>query len=92
MEKELPDFIKDSLAGLIACVSGAEKIEDYMQYINDAGFKDIIIEHKTNFPIELMMTDPQVMKIAKKMNFNVNSEEAKDIASRVTSISLSARK
>ena len=92
LEKELPELVKNSLAGHIACVSGAEKIEDYMQYVHNAGFKDITIEQKTNFPLELMLTDPQVMKIAKAMNFNLNSEEAKDIASRVSSISLSARK
>jgi len=84
--------VKDSLAGHIACVSGAEKLEDYLQYIEDAGFKNIKIETKAEFPLELMLTDPQVMKLAKEMNFNLNSEEAKDIASRVKSISISANK
>lgn len=92
LERELPDFIKNSLAGHIACVSGAETIEDYLQYVKDAGFTDIKVESKTKFPLELMLTDPQVMAIAKEMNFNLNSEEAKDIASRVSSISLSAKK
>jgi len=92
LEKELPDFVKESLASHIACVSGAEKIEDYLQYIKDAGFKNIKIESKSEFPLELMLTDPQVMKLAKEMDFNLSSEEAKDIASRVASISLSATK
>lgn len=92
LEKELPDFVNDSLAGHIACISGAEKLEDYLQYVKDAGFKEIKIETKTTFPLELMLTDPQVKKIAQEMNFNLNSEEAKDIASRVASISLSAIK
>lgn len=92
LEKELPDFVKDSLVGHIACVSGAEKLDDYLQYVKDAGFSDIKIESKSAFPLELMLTDPQVMKLAKEMNFNLDSEEAKDIASRVTSISLSATK
>ncbi len=92
LEKELPDFIKNSLAGHIACVSGAEKLEDYLQYVEDAGFKDIVIVSESEFPLELMLTDPQVMQIAKDMNFSLDSDEAKDIASRVKSISLSARK
>lgn len=92
LERELPDFVKNSLAGHIACVSGAEKMEDYLQYVKDAGFKNIKIESKANFPLELMLTDPQVMKIAKEMDFNLNSEEAKDIASRVSSISITANK
>lgn len=92
LEKELPDFIKNSLTGHIACVSGAEKLEDYLQYVKDAGFRNIAIESKSEFPLELMLADPQVMKIAQEMNFNLNSEEAKDIASSVTSISLVAIK
>ncbi len=92
LERELPDFIKDSLAGHVACVSGAEKLVDYLQYVKDAGFKDVKIVSKANFPLELMLTDPQLMKIAEEMNFSLDSEEAKDIASRVTSISLTATK
>jgi len=92
LERELPEFIKNSLAGHIACVSGAEKLENYLSYVEEAGFKNIRIVSKSEFPLELMLTDPQVMKIAKAMNFNLNSEEAKDIASRVTSISLIASK
>ncbi|MEO9892450.1 arsenite methyltransferase [Aurantibacter sp.] len=92
LKKELPAFIKNSLSGHIACVSGAEKVEDYLQYLNDAGFKDIKIESKAEFPIELMLADPQVMKLANEMNFKLDSEEAKDIVSSVVSISLSAKK
>lgn len=92
LKKELPDFIKNSLAGHIACVSGAEKLEDYLKYIEDAGFSDIKVESKTDFPLELMLSDPQIIQIAKHMNFNLNSEEARDLASRVTSISITAVK
>ncbi len=92
LREELPDFIKNSLGGHIACVSGAEKVENYLQYIKDAGFKDIKIESKAEFPLELMLADPQVMKIAKETNFKLDSKEAKGIASRVVSISLSAKK
>lgn len=92
LKKELPDFIKNSLAGHIACVSGAEKIENYLQYVKDAGFNDIKIESKADFPLELMLSDPQVRKLANEMSFKLDSDEAKDIASRVVSISLSARK
>ncbi|MEQ8517993.1 MAG: arsenite methyltransferase [Cytophagales bacterium] len=92
LEKELPEFIKNSLAGHIACVSGAENIETYLQYVEKAGFKDIKLESKANFPLELMLSDPQVKKIAEEMNFSLNSEEAKELASRVSSISISAYK
>lgn len=92
LEKELPDFVKNSLAGHIACVSGAEKLEDYLKYVKDAGFSAIKVESKSKFPLELMLTDPQVTKIAQEMNFSLDSEEAKEIASNVTSISITAIK
>lgn len=92
LERELPDFVKESLAGHIACVSGAEPLEDYLHYIVEAGFQGIHIESKADFPLELMLTDPQVKKLATDMDFDLNSEEAKDIASRVRSVSISAYK
>ena len=92
LEEKLPDFVRKSLAGHIACVSGAEKLEDYLRYIEAAGFHDISVQTKTNFPLALTLADPQVMKIAKAMGFALDGEEAKDIASRVSSISVSASK
>ena len=92
LEKELPEFIRNSVAGHIACVSGAENLRDYLQYVENAGFKDIQVVHKTEFPLEVMLADPQLQKLAKEINFNLDTEEAKDIASRVKSISITARK
>jgi len=63
-----------------------------VQYVKDAGFKAVTITGKTDFPLELMLNDPQVMQVAKEMNFSLDGEEAKDIASRVSSISLTASK
>lgn len=92
LERELPDFIKESLAAHVACVSGAEKLESYLGYVKQAGFKNIEIKSKNNFPIALMLADPQIQKIAQQLDFDLDSDEAKDLASRVQSISLSAIK
>lgn len=92
LEKELPDFVKKSLAGHIACVSGSEKLEDYLAYIKDAGFTDIKIVSKSEFPLELMLHDPQIMKLAEQMSFSLDSAEAKDLAARVKSVSITAIK
>ncbi len=88
--KELPAFIKNSIEGHIACIAGAEKIENYLAYANMAGFKDVKIENKTSFPLELMLTDPIAQKIVR--DFNLRDEQIKDIASSITSITLSAKK
>ena len=92
LEKELPEFIKESLAGHIACVSGAEKLSIYMQYVKNAGFENIKVQSKSDFPLELMLTDPQLMTIAQKMNFSLDSQEAKEVAASVKSISITATK
>lgn len=92
LQSELPEYIKNSLVGHVACVSGAEKIEDYLAYIKNAGFTNIKIESKSQFPLELMLSDPQINKIAKKMNFDVDSKEAKSLAAKVVSISVTAIK
>lgn len=92
LEAELPDFVKNSLAGHIACVAGAEKLDTYLSYVKAAGFKEVKVESKKTFPLELMLADPMVQKIAKQMDFDLSSDEAKDIAARVSSITLSAIK
>jgi len=92
LEKELPSFIKESLAGHIACVSGAEKLDAYMQYVRNAGFKDIQVVSTNDFPLEIMLADPQIAQIAKEMDYDLSSEEAKNIASSVKSISFTAIK
>ncbi len=92
LEQELPDYIQKSLAGHLACISGAEKLEDYLDYVRQAGFKDVKIEKESAFPLELMLADPQLRKMANELDFNVDSEEAKNLASRVKSISLTATK
>lgn len=92
LEKELPDFVKNSLAGHVACVAGAEKIDTYLKYVTDAGFKNVKIESKKTFPLELMLADPMVQQIAKQMDFDLSSDEAKEIGASVSSITLSATK
>ncbi|MEM8897122.1 MAG: arsenite methyltransferase [Bacteroidota bacterium] len=92
LKKELPWYIQNSVLGRIACVSGAEKLENYFTYLHEAGFHDIKVESKAVFPLELMMTDPHVKKLAKRMRFILNQKKIEEMASRVVSVSLTARK
>ncbi len=88
--KDLPDFIKDSIEGHIACIAGAEKIENYFHYAEQAGFKEVRIDTKTKFPLELIMTDPIVQKMVK--DFEMTEAQIIDISNSITSITLSAKK
>jgi SAM-dependent methyltransferase len=88
--EELPDFIKKSVEGYVACIAGAEKIENYFLYAQQAGFSNVKIETKTSFPLELLMTDPIAQKIV--TDFNLSDEQIKNISNAITSVTLSAKK
>jgi arsenite methyltransferase len=88
--KDLPDFVKSSVEGYIACLAGAVRKEDYIVAMSKAGFVDITIDKQTHFPIELMLNDPIAKKIVQEND--LSQEEIKDIASSIASISISAKK
>ncbi len=87
---DLPDFIKNSVEGHIACIAGAERVENYFEYAKTAGFTDMKIEAKTTFPLELVLTDPLAHKIIQ--DFNLGEKEIKEIASLITSITMNLKK
>lgn len=88
--KELPDYVKNSLEGHIACLAGAVRKEHYLNAIQKAGFTYILIDKEAPFPIELMLNDPIAEKIVRENNLTEN--EIKGIASSIASVSISAKK
>lgn len=87
---DLPDYVKNSVEGHIACLAGAVRLEDYINAIEEAGFTDISIDKKAPFPIELMLNDPIAEKIVK--DNNLTEKEITDIANSIASLSISAKK
>ena len=87
---ELPEYVKNSVEGHIACLSGAVRKEDYLAAITKAGFTNIRIDKQAPFPLELMITDPIAQKIIAENN--LTERETKDIANSIASISISAKK
>jgi arsenite methyltransferase len=87
---ELPSFIKNSIEGHIACIAGAERIEQYFEYAKNAGFRNITIETRSSFPLELILTDPIAQQVVK--DFNLNEKQIKEITSLISSITMSAKK
>jgi arsenite methyltransferase len=87
---DLPDYVKNSVEGHIACLAGAVRKEDYINAITKAGFTEINIEKQASFPIELMLNDPIAEKIVRENN--LTEKEIKDIANSIASISISAKK
>jgi SAM-dependent methyltransferase len=88
--KDLPDYVKNSVEGHIACLAGAVKKEDYIRAIAKAGFTAISIDKEAGFPIELMLNDPIAEKIIRENN--LTEKEISAIANAIASVSISAKK
>lgn len=90
LEKELPDFIKNSIDAYIGCLSGAILKKKYLVYIKEAGFSDITVVEEGNFPIEDMLNDLTVKAAVKDLK--MEPEKIKEIVQSVVSIKISAIK
>jgi len=82
--KELPDFVKESVAAYIGCVSGAVMKGDYLEAITEAGFQQVKLIDETSFPIDCIVNDPTAQAIIKEMN--LPADKIKEAASSVVSI------
>ncbi|MBA7473041.1 Arsenite methyltransferase [subsurface metagenome] len=88
--KELPDFIKNSIAAYVGCLSGAVMKGEYVEVIREAGFREVKIIDETSFPIECIANDPAAKVIIDKMN--LPTEKIKDTANSVVSIKVQGMK
>lgn len=87
---DLPDYVKNSVEGHIACLAGAVRLDDYIEAISNAGFRDIRIDKQTAFPIELMLNDPIAEKIVRENK--LTEKDISAIAQSIASVSISAKK
>jgi len=88
--KELPVEIKNSVGAYVGCVAGAITKKEYLEAIQAAGFKETKVLGEDTFPIEFLANDPTAREVAK--NLKLSREKAKDLASAVVSIKVSAIK
>lgn len=88
--KELPDFIRNSIAAYVGCISGAMMKDEYIEVIREAGFHEAKIIDETVFPIEYMANDPTAKAIISKTK--TSTEEIKELANSVISIKVHAVK
>ena len=86
----LPENIRNSVQGHIACISGAMVREEYLGLVQAAGFEAVKIEKQAHFPLELMLHDPIARQIISELH--LNQTEIERIANSITSLSISAKK
>lgn len=88
--KELPDFIKESVASYVGCLAGAMKKDDYIRAIKAAGFQNVSIVAEDSFDIDLMANDPTVQAVIKDLNMPLS--ELKEIGDVGRSLKIHAVK
>ena len=88
--KELPAFIKNSVAGYVGCISGAILKDTYLDLIKKTGFQHVKIVDETCFPIELMLNDEEAQVLIRKTK--IKKERLQKIGERVVSIKVEGTK
>ena len=88
--KDLPKEIRNSVAAYVACVAGATTKNDYLEAIRAAGFEDIKVLGEVAYSPDLLANDPVALEVAE--NLKLSREKARDLASSVISIKVSAMK
>jgi arsenite methyltransferase len=56
--KELPEPIKNSIAGYIGCLSGAVMKDQYIGAVKEAGFEDVRVVDEVFYPVDSMADGP----------------------------------
>ncbi len=54
LAKELPQEIKDSVEAYVGCLAGAIKKDEYLRFIEQAGFQDIKVISESSYPVDAM--------------------------------------
>ncbi|MFC2024867.1 arsenite methyltransferase [Chloroflexota bacterium] len=88
--KDLPDFVKNSVAAYVGCLAGALMRDEYIGTIEAAGFQQIGIVDETSFPIEWVTDDPTIK--ASMEALQISPEEIKEFDGSVISIKISGVK
>ncbi|MFC1870909.1 arsenite methyltransferase [Chloroflexota bacterium] len=90
LKKELPDFVRNSVAAYVGCISGALMRDEYLEAVKGAGFHGVKVVDETYFPIDCMAGDPGAALIIDKMS--LSAEEIEAAADSVVSIKVQAIK
>jgi len=88
--KGLPEEIKNSVAAYVGCVAGATTKKDYLETIRAVGFGETKVLGEAAFSVELLANDPTAVEIVR--NLKLSPGRARDLASSVISIKVSAIK
>ena len=87
--KGILDKVKNNVLAYVGCVAGAEKKDDYINKIKQAGFQQIDVVAENHFP-EMLLNEPDVKAFVEEQN--LTKQEITDISNAIVSMKISAVK
>ncbi len=60
LTKDLPENLRNSIEAYVGCLAGAAMKDDYLDYIEKAGFKDIKVVSQLSYPVDAMFRDLKI--------------------------------
>ncbi|MFA5039280.1 MAG: arsenite methyltransferase [Candidatus Omnitrophota bacterium] len=57
LAKDLPKEIRDSVEAYVGCLAGAIKKDEYLRFIEQAGFQDVKVISESGYPVDAMFKD-----------------------------------
>jgi len=87
--KDLPEKVKDSVLAYVGCIAGADKKDEYLNKIKNAGFTQVEVVKEDHLP-ETMLNDPDLQGFVQE--HKLAKKEVTDIAASIVSIKVSAVK
>ncbi len=90
LRKELPESVRASVEAYVGCLAGASLLENYLEYIHEAGFSDIRVASQTEYPVEEMMSDPAAKELVREIA--LAPEDIRSVEKQVVSVRIQATK
>lgn len=90
LDGKLPANIREMVAAYVGCFSGAISKDEYVNIMNNAGFKDIQVVEESAIDFSELANDPSANKISNDLGLDI--EQLKEIAKNIKSAKISAIK
>ena len=87
--KDLPEKVKTSVLAYVGCVAGADKKDEYLGKIKQAGFGEVEVVAENHLP-ETMLSEPDIKAFVEEQK--LTKQEIAEISDAVVSIKVSAIK
>jgi arsenite methyltransferase len=91
LNRELPEYVRESVRAYVGCISGAILKDEYLGGIKAAGFGEVEILGQKIYPIDFLQSDATIQAAIKKLRRS-DEQVAKELDNTVLSISVKAVK